>query len=97
MVQLNQLKKEASETTMYNNELDNQHFETIQQYVTAYEKLTGLCAEHISHDEHSFWIRWSYPDSSWAGTTAFDMPLTAVIDKLDRQIAIIGERLELVS
>jgi len=82
---------------MQYNELKSLDLEAIQDYVSTYERLTGLCAEHVSHDEHSFWIRWSYPDSSWAGTTAFDMPLTAVIEKLDTQIRAIGERLEMVS
>lgn len=82
---------------MQYSEIETLHLETIQDYVRTYEKLTGLCAEHISHDEHSFWIRWAYVDNSWAGTTAFDMPLTAVIEKLDRQITTIGEHLELAS
>lgn len=79
------------------NELETLHFETIQNHVRTYEALTGLCAEHISHDEHSFWIRWTYEDNSWAGTTAYDMPLTAVIEKMDRQINTVQERLQLAS
>jgi hypothetical protein len=60
---------------------------TFIETLRAYEFVSGLVEHKLTHDEHSLWIEWGYSDGSWAGTTSYDLPLVAAVEKLERELA----------
>ncbi len=58
----------------------------LTEAISTYEQITGLIAHTITYDEATLQIQWAYPDNVWAGTTAYDQPISLVLRKLSRQI-----------
>ena len=65
----------------------------LEMLIQSYEALTGLTVQRMSHDNQGQRIDWAYPDGTWAGTTCYDRPRSKMIEKLERQIEDVRQRL----
>ena len=65
----------------------------LETLIQSYEALTGLTVQRMSRDDQGQRIDWAYPDGTWAGTTCYDRPRSKMIEKLERQIEDMHQRL----